>query len=47
MHYLSFVFYYVFKLATVKLGLHYTANPVSVAWRWRYWNRKRKSGRIR
>lgn len=47
MRYFSFAFYYLVKYASVKLGFYRTFNPVTIAWRWQHWNRKRKKGRIR
>ncbi|MBA3631351.1 MAG: hypothetical protein H0W58_00840 [Acidobacteria bacterium] len=37
---ISFMFYYFKLLLGVLLGVHRTANPLSVKWRWDFWQHK-------
>lgn len=37
MRVISFAFYYVKLLLGVTLKLHQTANPLSLRWRWNFW----------
>ena len=45
MKYVLFSIYYVKLQASVAAGFHKTASPLSVGWRWRYWNRRYGTGR--
>ena len=36
----SFLFYYSKLLLSVLLGIHRTAHPLSVKWRWNFWQSK-------
>jgi hypothetical protein len=46
---ISFLFYYIKLLFDVSVGLHPTANPLNIKWRWKFWKQnyefhhKRKS----
>ena len=33
-----FLVYYARKITSVFLGVHQTRNPLSIGWRWRFWN---------
>ena len=44
---ISFLFYYSKLLLSVSLGVHHTANPLSVKWRWNFWKHKYASRRKR
>ena len=38
---LAFAFYFLKFRASFAIGLHRTANPKNLKWRWKYWNRMR------
>ena len=38
MRIISFTIYYIKLRVGVFLGLHLTANPIDLRWRWHYWN---------
>jgi len=42
-----FFLYYCKLLMTVLLGIHKTNHPLSVSWRWNYWQNKNHSQRLR
>ncbi len=35
---IKFALYYLKLRLSVLLGIHQTANPLSIAWRWNHWN---------
>ena len=37
---IMFSIYYVKLQVGVASGTYYTASPMSIAWRWRHWNRR-------
>lgn len=44
----NFLAYYLRLRLAVMLGMHRTANPTGIAWRWRHWDairRERSMGR--
>lgn len=40
---ISFLFYYSQLLLSVTLGFHQTANPLSLKWRWNFWQHRYES----
>ena len=43
----TFVVYYVQMRLSVLLGIHHTANPTDISWRWRHWDSIRNNRKIR
>ena len=39
---LLFLLYFLRLRMNIILGQYYTANPVDIRWRWRYWHRQRE-----
>jgi hypothetical protein len=44
---ISFLFYYAKLLLSVACGVHRTANPLGVKWRWNFWQSKYAAHRSR
>jgi hypothetical protein len=47
MNVIGFVFYYLKLCVSVAAGLHHTAHPISIGWRWKYWNFRQEERRFR
>lgn len=43
MEVVRFIFYYVVKVLSVRLGFRRTDNPLGLKWRWKYWKKIQKS----
>lgn len=42
MNKILFLLYYIKLRLSVAAGIHHTANPLDIKWRWNYWRNKRR-----